>query len=173
MSHPDNWTPRTGAALAAPAVILDLDGVIADTEHRQHFLAGSTNRDKDWAGFFNACADDPVIPAGKALAAAISADITVVVLTARIHEIREETIAWLDTNEIRHDWLIMRGPRGGGPSSDWKRTQLELLREFGADIRLTLDDDPRNIAMMLEMGLTAQYIHSGYYLDQSFDVEFR
>ena len=157
----------------APVAVFDLDGVIADASHRQHFLDASHNRDKDWKGFFQACIDDVAIPEGKALAEAMRVDMTVVVLTARIHETREKTIHWLATNEVRHDWLIMRGPRSTTPSSQWKKDQLEALQGAGADIRIALDDDPLNITMMHELGLPALYVHSGYYVHGGFDVEFR
>jgi hypothetical protein len=71
-----------------------------------------------------------------------------VILTARIDDIRDATIGWLTTNNIRHDWLILRGPRQGAPSTEWKAGQLELLRAAGAEIQLCADDDPRNVEMM-------------------------
>ncbi|MGZ0219288.1 MAG: HAD family acid phosphatase, partial [Acidimicrobiales bacterium] len=129
--------------------------------------------DKDWNGFFNACVDDPVIEQGHRLVASISDDFCVVILTARIHETREKTVAWLSANGVRHDWLILRGHRQGAPSTEWKREQLEQLQEAGADIELALDDDPRNIAMLRDLGLTAMYVHSGYYGDRDYDVDFR
>jgi hypothetical protein len=153
--------------------IFDLDGVIADAAHRQHFLDAERSRNKDWKGFFHACTDDVVIPEGKALAEAMRVDVAVIVLTARIHETRDKTIDWLVKNEVRHDWLIMRGAHSGLPSSEWKRTELEALQGFGADIRIALDDDPRNIAMIRELGIPALYVHSGYYADRTLDVEFR
>lgn len=153
--------------------MFDLDGVIADGGHRQHFLAAERSADKDWAGFFNACVDDPVIEQGRRLVGAISEEFCVVILTARIHEIRDKTVAWLATNEVRHDWLILRGHREGAPSTEWKRGQLQQLQAAGADVELALDDDPRNTAMLRELGVTAMYIHSGYYDDRGYDVEYR
>ena len=118
-------------------MVLDLDGVISDASHRQHFLAPERSRDKDWHGFFHACVDDAVIPHGRALADAVDATAAVVILTARVHEVRDQTVAWLAANQIRHDWLILRGPGEGAPSGTWKRARLEALREAGATI-----DDP-------------------------------
>ena len=120
-AYPDNWIPHTGRPVGGPTVVLDLDGVISDATHRQHFLAAERSRDKDWHGFFHSCVDDPVIPHGAALAASVSPEMTVVILTARVDDIRDKTVAWLDANDIRRDWLILRGPREGGPSVDWKR----------------------------------------------------
>jgi hypothetical protein len=173
VARPDNWISNGGRPIGGRTIVFDLDGVIADASHRQHFLAGERSSDKDWDGFFNACVDDPVIEQGRRLVGSISGDFCVVILTARIHEIREKTVAWLSANDVRHDWLILRGHRQGGPSTEWKREQLELLQEAGADIELALDDDPRNTAMFRDLGLTAMYIHSGYYDDRDYDVEFR
>ena len=174
MEFPDNWIPHTGRPIGGPTVVLDLDGVISDASHRQHFLAAERSRDKDWHGFFHSCVDDPVIPHGAELAASISPERCVVILTARIDEIRDKTVAWLDANGIRRDWLILRGPREGGPSVDWKRGQLELLAEAGAEVRLCADDDPRNVEMMRALDIPTLYIPSGYYDAREFgSVEYR
>lgn len=144
-------------------MVLDLDGVISDASHRQHFLAPERSRDKDWHGFFHACVDDAVIPHGRALADAVDATAAVVILTARVHEVRDQTVAWLAANQIRHDWLILRGRGEGAPSGTWKRARLEALREAGATIELCADDDPRNVEMMRELGIPTLYVPSGYY----------
>ncbi|MEM9464280.1 MAG: hypothetical protein AAGA90_02850 [Actinomycetota bacterium] len=172
--HPHNWISSTGRPIGGPTVVLDLDGVISDASHRQHFLEAERSRDKDWHGFFHSCVDDPVIPHGAALAAAMASDHGVVILTARIDEIRDKTVAWLEVNGIRHDWLILRGPREGGPSVEWKRGQLEGLAEAGAEIRFCADDDPRNVEMMRALGIPTLYVPSGYYADRERGtVEYR
>lgn len=161
--HSDNWIANGERPIGGPTVVLDLDGVISDASHRQHFLAAERSRDKDWTGFFHACVDDTVIPHGRALAASIGADTCIVILTARIHDIRDKTVAWLADNEVNHDWLVLRGPREGAPSSEWKQGQLEALVAAGADIRLCADDDPKNVEMMRGLGFPTLYIPSGYY----------
>ena len=161
--HPDNWIANGDRPIGGPTVVLDLDGVISDASHRQHFLAAERSKDKDWDGFFHACVDDTVIPHGRALAASIGADTCIVILTARIHDIRDKTVAWLTANDIRYDWLVLRGPHEGEPSSEWKASQLEALRAAGAEIELCADDDPRNVEMMRGLGFPALYMPSGYY----------
>ena len=174
MDHPDNWIPTTGRPIGGPTVVLDLDGVISDASHRQHFLVADRSADKDWDGFFGACVDDPVIPHGRALASSLSPALCLVILTARIHDIREQTVAWLAANGVDHDWLILRGPREGEPSTDWKQAQLTALIGAGAEIRLCADDDPRNVEMMRNLGLTTMYVPSGYYTDRDSSLpEFR
>ena len=89
-------------------------------------------------------------------------------------DIRDATISWLTTNNIRHDWLILRGPRQGAPSTAWKAGQLELLRAAGAEIQLCADDDQRNVEMMRGLGIPTLYIPSGYYGDRASEsVEYR
>ncbi len=173
MTHPANWIANSDRAIGGRTIVFDLDGVIADAGHRQHFLQAERSSDKDWHGFFHSCVDDPVVEQGRQLIGSISDEFCVVILTARIHETRKKTVTWLAANRVRHDWLILRGPREGAPSTEWKGHQLAQLREAGAEIELALDDDPRNTAMFRDMGLTAMYVHSGYYDDRDYDVEFR
>jgi hypothetical protein len=170
--HPENWISNGDRPIGGRTIVFDLDGVIADAGHRQHFVPQDRSVAKNWLAFFNACVDDPLIEQGRRLIGSVSDEFCVVIITARIHDTREKTVTWLAANEVRHDWLILRGPREGAPSTEWKQTQLEQLQEAGAEIELALDDDPRNIDMVRSVGLTAMYIHSGYYNDRDLDVEF-
>ena len=48
-------------------IVFDLDGTLANTAHRQHFLEGDK---KDWNGFFEACDKDvPIWPAIETMTA--------------------------------------------------------------------------------------------------------
>jgi len=175
MSDRVNWFSKTGRPIGGLTVVLDLDGVIADGRHRQHFLHnddGSVRSDPDWGGFYAACGDDPVIPAGRALAEAFGPDISVVILTARTFDVSQTTRTWLAAGGIRHDWLILRGPRSEGASSEFKSRELDSLVSEGAEICLAADDDPRNVEMMRSRGIPTMYVPSGYY-DGRDDVETR
>ena len=154
------WTWRDGENDGGHAVIIDVDGVIADGEHRQHFLAGSR---KDWGGFFAASPDDPPLLPGITLLDLLDDDTTIVLLTARPETIHDETVAWLDECDVRWDLLIMRSRRDHGHSPDIKRLAVHELRAAGFEVVLALDDDQRNIAMFESEDIPALYIHSGYY----------
>ena len=118
---PANWHLRDGAPAAGPLVIFDLDGVISDASHRQHFLRGAR---MDYRGFFTAASLDPPYETGLALAASVADDHAVAILTARPNYVVDMTRSWLAAHEVRHDLLILR-PRHGrgshGPSADYKR----------------------------------------------------
>ena len=168
MSTPDNWYFRDSATDGAspaggPLVILDLDGIISDASHRQHFLRGAF---KDFRGFFTAAPDDPPYETGLALAASIADDHTVAILTARPHYMVDDTRSWLAAHDVRHDLLILRPERGRGSrgaSADFKRHELSRLRAAGYQIMAAIDDDERIIEMYRSEGVFALYVHSGYY----------
>lgn len=162
MTSPGHWTHTTERALDGPMVVFDLDGVIADADHRQHHLREGR---PDWDAFFAAADTDPVIAAGAALAAAIDDEHGVVILTGRPATIRDLTVAWLDANAIRHDLLIMRPPKDRRSAVEYKVEELAALAADGADVRLVLDDAPLTVAELGRIGIPVLHVHSGYYDD--------
>ena len=162
---PDNWYLPEGvtAPTGGPLVIFDLDGVISDALHRQHYLRGAR---KNWRGFFTSARLDPPYETGLALAASVDGGHAVAILTARPHYVADMTRGWLAANEVRHDLLILR-PRHGcgshGPSADFKRHELSRLRAAGYEVTMAIDDDERIIEMYRSEGVFALYTHSGYY----------
>jgi hypothetical protein len=143
-----------------PAVVVDLDGTLSDASGRQHFL---DRRPKDWAGFFDAVGDDPVVAHVARLVECLDPSLLVVLLTARPVRVREKTVAWLAAGELRWDLLVMREDRDFRASPDAKRDAVRALRTVGFDLRLAVDDDPRNAAMFEAEGIPCLYVHSGYY----------
>lgn len=154
------WTWRDEEFDGGRAALVDVDGVIADGEHRQHFLSDGK---KNWQGFFEAAPDDPPLLPGVTLLDLIDDTTLVVLLTARPESIHDETITWLREYDIRWDLLIMRGRRDHGPSPEMKRLAVEELRYAGFEPVWAIDDDRRNITMYEEEGIPALYVHSGYY----------
>jgi phosphoglycolate phosphatase-like HAD superfamily hydrolase len=122
----ENWHWRVEPLGSGPAVIFDIDGVLADAAGRQHYLDWG-----DWKSFFDACGDDPIIE---------------------------------EIERLRWDLLIMREYGDYSGVDEFKRGALRDLVDQGLDIRLALDDDPKNHAMYVSEGVPCIYIHSGYYL---------
>jgi len=141
-------------------VLVDIDGVIADGDHRQHFVAGTKKR---WQDFFRASTDDPPLLATITWLDLLDDATLIVLLTARPESIHDETVTWLRHYEVRWDLLIMRSKVDHGPSPEMKRLAVEELRFADFEPVLALDDDQRNISMYIEEGIPALYIHSGYY----------
>lgn len=142
------------------AVVVDLDGTLSDAAGRQHHLDRSP---KDWDAFFAACGDDPLIDQVARLVELLDRDLLVVLLTARPTRTREATLGWLARHGVRWDALVMRGARDFRPAHVAKRDAVRELRDAGFDVRLAVDDDPRNASMFRAEGIPCLELHSGYH----------
>ncbi|MGW0783326.1 phosphatase domain-containing protein [Streptomyces sp. NPDC002913] len=120
-----------------PLAVFDLDGTLADSGHRQHFLEG---RRRDWAGFFAAAPDDPPLEKGLDLALASAEECEVVYLTGRPERCRRDTLAWLEKQGLPKGTVHMRRNDDRRPA---RRTKLEILRRLSRTraVRVLVDDD--------------------------------
>lgn len=157
---PENWQWRDGPVEPGPAIVFDVDGVLADAAHRQHLLEWPH---RDWDSFFDACGEDGLIEAVAAMLAVIDGAHTIVLLTARPLRVRRQTLAWVDEHDLRWDLLIMRNWGDYQAAPHFKSLSVDELSAYGFDIELALDDDPRNVAMFGHHGVPCLYIHSGYH----------
>jgi phosphoglycolate phosphatase-like HAD superfamily hydrolase len=154
-----NWHWREGPFDPGASVIFDIDGVLADAAGRQHFLDWG-----DWQSFFDAVGDDPTIEEIERLLELLDASLRVILVTGRPKRVQRQTVAWLERYSIRWDLLIMREYGDYSGVDRFKRETLHELLSDGFDVRLALDDDPKNHAMYVSEGVPCVYIHSGYYL---------
>ncbi|MER5360971.1 hypothetical protein [Streptomyces sp. NPDC002785] len=120
-----------------PLAVFDLDGTLADTGHRQHYLEG---RRRDWNSFFSAAVDDPPLPEGVRLALSSAEECEVRYLTGRPERCRRDTVAWLAGQGLPEGRLYMR--RNDDRRSA-RYTKLEILKRLGREreVRLLVDDD--------------------------------
>lgn len=156
----EHWWWRKAPIAAGPAVIFDVDGVLADAQGRQHHLEWDR---RDWDAFFDACGDDPVVEEVETLLSLLDRDLSVLLVTARPLRVRDLTLSWLDHHQLRWDLLVMRRAREFAPAVAFKRDVVDDLRKVGFDLRIAVDDDPRNRSMYVDAGVPCLYIHSGYY----------
>jgi len=140
--------------------LFDMDGVLSDAEARQHFIKAPR---PDWEAFFLASADDPLVDEVAALLGLLSADLAVVLLTARPARIGPLTVDWLARHQVRWDLLVMRRDGDFRPARLFKQEALAEIRERHLDVRLGFEDDLRNVEMLRGEGVPCLYIHSGYY----------
>ena len=99
----ENWRWRDEPRAPGPAVIFDIDGVLADAAGRQHFLDWG-----DWRSFFDACGDDPTIEEIERLLELLDSSLAIILLTGRPRRVQPHTLGWLARYKIRWDLLIMR-----------------------------------------------------------------
>jgi hypothetical protein len=155
-----HWWWRDGVTASRRAVVVDVDGVLADAQGRQHLLDWER---RDWDAFFDACGDDPVLDEVRTLLALLDETLAVLLVTARPQRVRELTRSWLERHDLRWDLLVMRPNREYAPAVVFKRDVVDELRDQGFELELALEDDPKNRAMYLEAGVPCLYVHSGYY----------
>ncbi|MEU6954569.1 hypothetical protein [Streptomyces sp. NPDC045714] len=122
---------------ARPLAVFDLDGTLADTAHRQHFLEGPK---RDWAGFFAAAVDDPPLAEGVRMVLASAEECRIVYLTGRPERCRRDTVRWLSCQGLPEGTLFMRRNDDRRPA---RRTKLDILRRLGRkeQVRVLVDDD--------------------------------
>ncbi|MFE8005883.1 hypothetical protein [Streptomyces sp. NPDC057418] len=120
-----------------PLAVFDLDGTLADSRHRQHFLEGAR---RDWAGFFSAAVDDPPLEEGVSLVLASAEECEVVYLTGRPERCRRDTSAWLERQGLPRGRVHMRRNDDRRPA---RHTKLEILERLGRgrEVRVLVDDD--------------------------------
>jgi hypothetical protein len=160
---PSHWTWRDGEVEGGPAVVFDLDGVLANGDHRQHLLNPTGGRKKDWQTFFSKAGGDALIAEVASLTILLDPALHRVLLTARPTTIQQLTLDWLSEHSIRWDLLVMRPDREFSPSPVAKRHAVRELRAHGFELLLAFDDDRRNVDMFHDEGIPCIYIHSGYY----------
>jgi hypothetical protein len=155
-----HWWWREDPAAPARAVVVDIDGVIADAQGRQYLLEG---RRGDWEAFFAACGDDPVVVEVRTLLSLLAPELCVLLVTARPIRVQDLTLAWLHEHGLRWDLLVMRPHGEFAPAATFKRDVVFELEERGFDVALAIEDDPENRDMYVDAGVPCLYLHSGYY----------
>ena len=118
--------------------VFDVDGVLADVEHRRHHLSGGR---RDWAAFFAAASDDALLAQGAALVhREQAAGRLVVYLSGRPERLRAATLTWLRDNGLPPADLVLRPDADHSPAVTFK---LDRLREMASafTIALLVDDD--------------------------------
>ncbi|MEA3216025.1 MAG: hypothetical protein QOJ19_2181 [Acidimicrobiia bacterium] len=135
----DLWTWRDEPLAPGRAVVVDIDGVIADNRHRLHYL---DRRPKDWDRFFAAADADVPIAAGLRLLDALDPEVAIVLLTGRPVRLRGLTVDWLERHGVAWDLLGMRPDDDRSQATNFKRRAVDALNGLGWDIELAIDDEP-------------------------------
>ena len=130
-------------------ILCDIDGTIADNDHRQHFLQGK----KDWDGFFSELInDEPIDSIIEMLNQEVIAGNSIVFVTGRPERYRYSTNLWLRDNLNFNYDLFMR-------SNGDKRNKLAVKKDIflqylkNMDIKFCIDNDKDLIDQWRELGI--------------------
>ncbi|MCC5885710.1 MAG: hypothetical protein JJT88_04670 [Gammaproteobacteria bacterium] len=145
-----------------PLAIFDLDGTLANIEHRLHYIA---RKPKRWDRFFRACGDDapnkPVIELAQTLRAA---GWEIWIWSGRSDVVRAETERWLATH--LGPTLPLRMRRDGDHQADVTLKEswlLDLSPHDRSRLRFIVDDRASVVAMWRSHGVTCLQCAEGQF----------
>ncbi len=108
-------------------ICFDIDGTLADTSHRQHFLDQS---EPDWPSFFKGALTDPPITQMVYLNQMMGKDPSTLILltTGREHDkSRDVTFPWLKTAGVVWHEIYFRAPQDYRPDYEVKQEMLDVI----------------------------------------------
>lgn len=151
-----------------PIYIFDLDGTLANVEHRRALLDDKADPHR-WKKFYAACVNDTpnraVINTLHYLARMV--DVEVRIWSGRSDEVKEETLHWL-REHVRLPAVIetlrMRPMNDYTPDEQLKKAWLdELSSDERSRLIATFDDRDRVVRMWREAGVACFQVAAGNF----------
>lgn len=147
-------------------IIFDVDGTIADVEHRRHFVNGNTmdgRTNNDWTSFRKETVNDtPVQWVCDIAKRFIAQGDQVAFFSARNEserEITEKQIAeWIGDN---HQGLFLRPDGDFRKDDEFKSELADKFEELGGKIDLVFDDRNQVVEMWRKRGTTVVQVAEG------------
>jgi len=138
-------------------VVFDLDGTLALTQHRQHFIE---DKPTDWDAYYDACgADEPNFPIINIANSLSSYSYKIYILTGRSNQVEAKTREWLETYDVPYDKLIMR-PKNNF-TTDYELKKKWVLEIGVKNIAMAFDDRNQSVAMMRDLGIICLQVAPG------------
>ena len=138
-------------------VVLDIDGTIANNDHRAHHVDGEK---KDWAAFLkpHLVAKDVLIEgAQRGLGHFQKLNYRIIFLTGRNESLRDTTTEWIQAQlgiDVDDDSLIMRGTGNMLTAAAYKRESAQNLKSRNPrETFLFIDDDKYSWAGYADIGV--------------------
>lgn len=139
-------------------VVFDLDGTLANGDHRAHLAPPAEIRNdvRAWDAFNLACDNDQPISDNIQLLRSLSRSFRIVILTGRCEVARQKTEQWLKKHGAVPSALIMRGVNDSRLDTEYKEEQL---RRWGlSQIICCFDDIPRIAHHIRSLGITCHLV---------------
>lgn len=150
----------------AQIVIMDIDGTLANADHRVHLIRGhegDVEKAPDWPAFLAAAINDPPNPEIVTLSNAMAEHALIFVVTGRNENTRDSTIAWLEKHRIHFDRLYMRGENDRRPDTAVKADILSVIQGEGFKILFAVEDRKSVTAMWRANDIRCLQVCEGDY----------
>jgi len=144
------WRPRR------QVVLVDMDGTLADSRHREHFVQGKR---KNWKAFFDAMDADEPNAAIAEWVRELAKSYEIVIVTGRPQEYLQNTIEWLGRYSVPFSQIIMRRQGDRRPDFVVKEEMLAVLDS--ERIATVIDDRPSVCDMWERRGLRCHRVIEG------------
>jgi len=106
--------------------IFDLDGTLADIEHRLHWISSG---ERNYGMFYSLCVNDkPIKDTIETLQHLAISSNSIYIVTGRSDEVRQQTNDWLKRAGVIYQQLIMR--KEGDHRPDYEIKEEWLLKHF-------------------------------------------
>ncbi len=144
-------------------VLVDIDGTLADCEHRRHFVQDGK---RDWKSFLSpemAALDTLNEPVAKVVKAMALAGYSIIYVSARPISLKSVTKKWLQKYDLWFEpkLLYMRQDKDSRADTIVKRELLKEIRNLGYQPVLSLDDRNSVVAMWRDEGITCLQVAEG------------
>lgn len=159
------WANRIEQSLVRPLYIFDLDGTLANIEHRKHYLEDGD--DARWRRFYAACDKDLPVNAVIRTMECLREFADVWIFSGRSEEVRDKTIAWLAQHtsfapEELETALMMRREGDFRADDIVKREWVDrMLQDDRSRLVAAFDDRDRVVAMWRSVGIPCFQVAPG------------
>lgn len=132
------------------AIIVDIDGTLSNSDHRQHFMQ---QKPKDWAAFYAGLSNDEPNQWCTDLMARYDETMSIILVTGRPNDFFQPTVDWLHKHYINWHALFMRN--SGDFRADYivKEEIYKTLIEPKYDVLFCVDDRQQVVDMWRRNGL--------------------
>lgn len=143
------------------AVIFDLDGTLANIDHRRHLL---NLEKKHWSLFFDSMIKDtPNEWCKKLINTYHSLGYVVLIVSGRPDNYLRVTAQWLEENKIKYDYLYLRKEGDYRKDCEVKKEIYEKYIKDHFNVEFVVDDRSQVVQVWRDMGLICLQCAEGNY----------
>ena len=133
------------------AIIVDIDGTIADNNHRTHLIEG---KKKDWEQFFEKMVDDkPIEENIHLIRKSFNQGLNLLIVSGRYERHECLTRLWLDKYLGIDEYLLFQRSNKDYRNSIVLKKEILINIKKNFDIKAVMENDKKIIKMYKEQGL--------------------